>query len=129
MSEKFNDLLCQETTVLWELADSTQSVVLTKKNGEKLPLRVGDFITYDGRPDGVRITGFSGDRDLAGPIGMFYTPWRKDQEKWAESKWCLKGDMRHIIAFPCGEQHWGEQLNWNTVALFLNGKCPDNSGF
>jgi hypothetical protein len=122
---KFKDLLYQETSVLWECNKSKDSVILTKKTGEKLVLKIGTFITYEGRPDGVKITDFSGDNNVEGPIGMFYTPWRKDQQKWAEPKWSLRGDMRHIIALPCGVTHWGEQINWNSVVLLHDGKCPD----
>jgi hypothetical protein len=116
----------QTLSILWNDGDdSKNSVVLTKVSGEKIVLSIGDFITYNGRKDGVRITGFSGtDREIIGPIGMYYTPWRKEAQKWATQKWCLKGDMRHIIALPCGSPHWGEIIDWNSVNHLNDGVCP-----
>ena len=120
------ELMTQETTVFW--VEPEKSVLLTKVGGGTLELKVGDFITYEGRPDGVRISGFSSKpSEPRGPLGMFYIPWRKEQKKWAEPRWALRGDLRHIIAFPCGVQHYGEQIIWDNVQLKDNGICPDST--
>ena len=50
-----------------------ESILLTKESNEIVTLRVGDFITYTGRPDGVRIDEFTGRATDEGPIGMTYT--------------------------------------------------------
>ena len=109
--------------VLWN-GSGTSQVVLTKANNETITLRVGDFITYRGRPDGVRIEGFTGNINDEGPMGMEYLPWRKSTQKWAELLWSLRGNVRHIIAFPCGMQHYGEQIEWLSVEHLNGGICP-----
>jgi hypothetical protein len=89
---------------------------LTKTDGKKIELSVGTLIRYRGRPDGVKITGFtSKDTDTRGPIGLYYLPWRGDH--WAEIAWSFKGNPRHLIAFPVGSIHYGEQIEWDTVEL------------
>ena len=102
------------THILWLQKDITAE--LTKTSGEKIELSVGTLIRYRNRPDGVKITGFSSkEEDTRGPIGLYYLPWRGDQ--WAEVEWTLRGDPRHLIAFPAGSRHYGEQIEWDTVEL------------
>lgn len=125
MSDTLKEIINQNTTVLWSGPDNKTAVILTKGDKSTLALKIGDFITFTNRPDGVIITEFSyKDSDSRGPTGMYYTPWRKETNTWASPKYALRGDMRHIIAFPCGAPHYGEQLNWNTVALLNNGVIP-----
>ena len=112
------------TRVLWSTPNNSNTVILTKENNEIVILSIGDFITYRGRPDGVRIEEFTGRLDQEGPMGMTYLPWRKEESKWASYLWSMRGNVRHIIAFPCGMQHYGEQIEWNTVSLLNNGVCP-----
>ena len=111
--------------VLWDTTSTdTTQVILTKENNETVTLRVGDFITYEGRPDGVRIEGFTGERTEQGPIGMTYLPWRKEESRWATVVYSLRGNMRHIIAHPCGTMKYGEHIIWDTVELLNGGVCP-----
>ena len=115
-------------TVLWESQDSHETAILTKESGETVRLRIGDFITYKGRPDGVRIDGFTQKpSDPRGPIGLIYLPWRKETSRWATIAFTLKGNPRHLIAFPCGAEHYGEQVVWESVELLNDGICPDDT--
>ena len=101
-------------TIFWTQKDITAQ--LTKNDGTKIELSVGTLIRYRGRPGGVKITGFtSKETDTRGPIGLFYLPWRGDH--WAEMAWSLRGNPRHLIAFPVGNMHYGEQIEWDTVEL------------
>ena len=111
-------------TVLWVDNKDYTKVILTKDTDETMIISIGDFITYKGRPDGVRVEGFTRkERDVEGPIGMTYLPWRKEQNKWATLSWSImRGNNRHLIAFPCGQAHWGEHIDWNTMSHF--GECP-----
>lgn len=111
--------------VLWDSNDTEKTqVILTKENNETVTLCVGDFITYNGRPDGVRIEDFTGQRTDIGPIGMTYLPWRKEKSRWATVIWSLRGNLRHIIAHPCGMMKYGEHIDWETVELLNDGVCP-----
>ena len=104
-----------QTSVLWiDAADKTK-VIYTKENGEKLLLSVGDFITYEGRPDGVRIDSFTHAYEKPGPIGFTYRPWRPEGRRWASLSFGLRGDDRHVIAYPCGMPHFGQHINWATI--------------
>jgi hypothetical protein len=40
-------------------------------------------------------------------------PWRGDH--WAEIIWSIRGNPRHLIAFPVGTIHYGEQIDWERV--------------
>lgn len=103
--------------IYWLEQDKTG--ILTKESGEKIELAVGTLIKYRGRKGCVRITGFtSKPTDTRGPIGLTYLPWRGD--RWAEMVWTIKGNPRHLIAFPVGTQHYGEQIDWETVELLSN---------
>lgn len=103
------------------------SVILTKTDGTKIELNVGDCITYSGpisRPDGVKIISFSSkefkSKPDVGPIGVIYLPWRKDEQKWASTAFSMRGDPRHIICDPVGLRHYGEHIDWDTVKVILN---------
>jgi hypothetical protein len=112
-------------TLLWKEPGNFDTAILTKKNNDILTLSVGDFITYEGRPEGVKITCFTRkDSDTRGPIGLCYLPWRPKETRWATEVWTLKGNPRHLIAFPVGLKHFGEQCDWNTVELKDDGICP-----
>jgi hypothetical protein len=118
-----------EPTVFWSSPESVSDVkycvVLSKENNEILTLRVGDFIKYRGRETGVRIDGFSSKgSDERGPIGFFYTPWRVAEQRWANPIFTLRGNSRHIIAYPVGNMHYGEHIDWSTVELLNGGICP-----
>ena len=98
--------------------DPGSAAILTKKTGEKIELSVGSVIRYEGRPDGVKITGFSSKySDKRGPLGLYYLPWRPVEGRWAEEFWTWQGNARHIMAYPVGTPHYGEHINWSSVEL------------
>ena len=90
-----------------------RSVKLIKDDGTEMILAVGDFITYDSRPDGVSIESILGDE----PIGFEYLPWRGS--RWATPVFSFRGNPRFIIMYPHGIMHRGQHINWNTVKLEL----------
>lgn len=102
------------TTILWSVPQKT--AVLTKTNGSTIDISVDTLLTWPQRPMGVKVTGFSSkESDTRGPIGIYYVPWRGDH--WVEVEWTLKGNPRHLIAFPVGSIHYGEQIEWNNVTI------------
>jgi len=106
--------------VLWKnSADEKEGVRVEKVNGETIYLRKGSFFTYKNRkPCVVRLEEFTQKDKSVGPIGLIYLPWRGG--KWAEPEWGLRGNPRHIIAFPAGSLHYGEQIDWETIELCAN---------
>jgi hypothetical protein len=106
--------------ITWNETSST-SIILTKDNGSKLTLSIGDFIGHDDSLNGAVITEFTG-KDPAGPIGMIYLSRRED--RWATPLYSLKGNPRHAICPPVGLIHYGIHLNWNSV--YIKGPCPDD---
>ena len=83
-----------------------------------LVLRVGDFITYAGRPEGARIEAFMvKPTDLRGPLGMTYLPWRATEQRWATPRYTMKGNDHFIICYPVGLPHYGSHIDWRTVHL------------
>ena len=117
-------------TTQWVNLDDDTSILLTKTNGNTLRLNVGDCITYRAycddlsRPDGVIIKSFTSKISKSepndGPIGMTYLPWRKDEKRWAEPEFTMRGDPRHIICYPTGTPHYGQHIEWETVELISN---------
>ena len=109
-------------------SDETCGIILTKKDGTKNVLLVGNFITFEGRPDGVKITGFTSKNFKSnpdiGPIGMTYLPWRKEEKRLATPLFTMKGDPRHIICSPVGLHHFGENIDWESVRIIPN---PENN--
>ena len=113
-------------TVFWTSLDSIRTITITKDNNEIMTLNVGDFITYEGRPDGVRIEQFTHKKsDPRGPIGLVYIPWRPLTNSWATPIFNLRGNPRHLIAYPVGIDNYGEHIDWNTIKLLNRGHCPD----
>lgn len=114
-------------SLLWKDPNDKRCAIL-KKNNETITLKVGDFITFNGRPDdskGVRIEEFTWkSSDPRGPIGLIYLPWRSKEKRWATPFWSIKGNPRHLIAFPAGSQHYGQQIEWQTVVFMNGGICP-----
>lgn len=114
-------------SLLWKDPNDKTCAILTTSN-EIITLRVGDFITFKGRQDGsagVRIEEFTWKAsDNRGPIGLVYLPWRSHEKRWATLVWSIKGNPRHLIAFPVGAQHYGQQIDWETVELMNGGICP-----
>ena len=82
--------------------------------------KVGDFITYEGRDEaGVMITEFIGSKEMSGPNGFLYLPWRdnptRENGRWATSHISLRGDPRYIICYPVGFPYYGQHITWNTL--------------
>ena len=116
-----------EASLLWKHSSCKTTAVLTNSDASTQDLSIGDFITYDGRNgEGVKIVDFTWKcSDDRGPIGMIYLPWRSGEKRWAKLAWSLKGNMRHIIAFPVGINHYGQLINWDSVQKL--GECPTES--
>jgi hypothetical protein len=106
--------------IIWEIP--LKSIRIIKKKSY-LILHKGDFISFWGYEEGVKITNFTGHEDSPGPIGFDYLPWWGDQ--WAEPLFGLRGNPRHIIAYPTGITHYGQHIHWYSVRLLNNGKCPE----
>jgi hypothetical protein len=115
-------------SLLWKDPKDKTCAILTKETNEIITLKVGDFITFKGRTEGsegVRIEEFTWkSSDDRGPIGMIYLPWRAAEKRWATVAWSMKGNLRHIIAFPVGMSHFGQQIDWETVIFMNGGVCP-----
>ena len=115
-------------SLLWKDPKDKTCAILIKESNEIITLKVGDFITYKGRTEGsegVRIEEFTWkSSDDRGPIGMIYLPWRAAEKRWATVAWSMKGNLRHIIAFPVGAPHFGQQIDWETVIFMNGGVCP-----
>jgi hypothetical protein len=111
-------------TVVWVDNNDKKKVLLTKINGEKMIISIGDFIAYEGRATGVRVENFTHKDTDPGPIGMTYLPWRVEEKRWATPSWSImRGDARHLIASPHGLMHYGEHVDWNTMRHV--GPCPE----
>ena len=102
------------TEVFWLVPK--ESAILKKSDGQIIELKIGTIFKYKSRKAVCKITGFtSKDSDARGPIGITYLPWRGTE--WATETWTLKGNPRHIIAFPVGMPHYGEQIEWDSFEL------------
>jgi hypothetical protein len=104
-----------QVNIIWEVP--LKSICVYKKKS-KLILKVGDIISYQGRETGVKITNFTGFENKLGPIGFEYLPWIGD--RWATPIITLRGNPRHVITYPTGLPHYGEQINWYSVFLLNN---------
>lgn len=105
------------TNITWLNPDDFTAIKVERPSGT-IELRVNDFITYEGRPDGLIIKQFiSNATDLRGPIGMTFLPWRKAEGRWGTPRFTMKGNDHFIICYPVGLQHYGTHINWDTVAL------------
>jgi hypothetical protein len=119
------------TRVEW--LEYPKSVTLYLPDKPSQILKVGDFITYEERKGtGVIIVKFYGYKDETGPRVFSYLPWRdepsRDTGQWATPKFCLKGDVRSIICYPCGSRHSGEHIMWNKLEN-INHLAPLHDDF
>jgi len=105
------------TTVWANKTNAIKHVVLTKTNGEQVMFKEGDFITYVGRPDGVRIVEIVGKYSEDGPRGFKYLPWRVEENRWATPQWSMRGDPRYVICRPTGLPYFGQHIDWESVDL------------
>jgi hypothetical protein len=92
-------------SVYWKDPNDETVAILTKESNEIVTLRVGDFITYKRRPDGVKITGFiSKQTDTRGPISLTYLPWRVNEKQWGPTVFTLKGNC--TFCKKCAKRGW-----------------------
>jgi hypothetical protein len=115
--------------VEWHQYPSSVTVYIPKQ--EPYILRVGDFITYEGRQDtGAVIVEFHGDIENTGPNGFRYLPWRdepdRDNGRWASVAFTLRGDSRFVICPPCGVPFYGLHINLKTIKI-INHLAPINN--
>ena len=102
--------------ITWLTPNDFTAVRVERADDRDIILRVGDFIKYDIRPDGVRIESFtSKESDQRGPVGMTYLPWRTEENRWATPKVTMKGNYYFIICYPVGMPHYGTHINWESV--------------
>lgn len=108
--------------ITWLSPDDFTRVKLVKTSGEILNLKIGDFITFAQRPDGVRLLNFVvKESDMRGPKGVDYLPWRKEEARWATPRMSMRGNDHHIICYPVGTPHYGSHIDWNSVEI---GQMP-----
>ena len=69
---------------------NAETLLLTKKDGSTLTIQAGDYITYTGQENGVRVEKIEGYEE--GPIGITYLPWRINESRWATPLLTLKGN-------------------------------------
>ena len=115
-----------KSRVDWHQYPTSVTVYLPEQ--EPYILRVGDFITYEGRQDtGAVIFEFHGDIDKTGPNGFRYLPWRDEPDRengrWASVAFTLRGDSRFVICHPCGLPHYGLHINFKTIKI-INHLAP-----
>ena len=118
-----------KSRVDWHQYPTSVTVYLPEQ--EPYILRVGDFITYEGRQDtGAVIVEFHGDIENPGPNGFRYLPWRDEPDRengrWASVAFTLRGDSRFIICHPCGLPHYGLHINLKTIKI-INDLAPINN--
>ena len=97
-------------------------MIHVRAGGKSTALKVGQFITFEGHPLGVRIEEFFG-KDPAGPIGFTYLPWRGT--RWGTPTMSLRGNPRFVVCPPIGMPHYGMHIDWPSVALLNGGVCPE----
>jgi len=108
--------------------DSKTAVLLTKKDGTELLFQQGDFVSFEGREDGVKIVHIRSAEDDAGPRGFEYLPWRAQEQRWATPIIVvLSKQPRFVVCKPSGNSTWGQHIDWETFALLDGGKCPEDN--
>ena len=111
----------------WAYENDRTCVTLIKTDGSTLDLRIGDFITFDGRivDNGVRIEYFTFlEEDQRGPSGLCYLPWRDKERRWAQTSFSINGNHRHLICHPVGSKLFGQHVYWDSVKHLNLGLCP-----
>ena len=104
------------------LPNTKESVLLKKQDGTTLIISVGDFITYEGQPDGVSVERFIYREGYEGPVAMTYLPWLKKEGRWATVFWDT--NTRQILTNPFGTMYKGQRIDWCTVEHLNGGACP-----
>lgn len=114
------------TAIKIEFQDKDKEGKPEETSRAPLILRVNDFITYTGRPEGARIVGFTPkDSDPRGPMGMTYLPWRAAEQRWATPRYSMKGNEHFIICYPVGLPHYGTHIDWRGVEVKVGTPPPD----
>ena len=126
----FNENI-EHSRVTWNNYPNTVNVQV--KNKATYILKIGDFVTWDGRDDsGVIIIKFYGNENSIGPIGFTFLPWRDDPDRengrWASPVITLKGDPRFMICYPEGNSHFGLHMNWSSLEI-INDFAPQYNKF
>lgn len=73
-------------------------------------------ITWEGRQDYVKITGVYGLESEPGPRGFTYLPYR-NEGRWSTPAISLRGDVRFIICYPAGIEHYGIHIPLQTIQM------------
>jgi hypothetical protein len=114
------------TKILWH--EYPDSITIHLPSKEPQILKVGDFITFEGRKgSGAIIIKIRGYADEEGPTGFTFLPWRDDPTRengrWATPQYSLRGNIRFIICYPCGVHYYGQHIMWNTLEI-INHLAP-----
>jgi hypothetical protein len=128
MSDNSNSIgnLFTSAEVVWH--EYPNSVTIHRVDKEPQIMKVGDFITYEGRSEtGVMVVNFWGDEHKPGPNGFIYLPWR-EEGRWASEQISLRGNSRCIICYPTGVRNYGQHIDWNTLQI-INHLAPTHEEF
>jgi hypothetical protein len=107
-------------TILWVAKNNhSLGVILTKSDGSKLQLNIGDFISFNRYDNGALIREFT---NPAGeeyypdrPVYMEFTPWLKNKNNWDQTELfskCVKSETQ-----PGPNE---VRIDWNTVKQLSN---------
>lgn len=101
-----------------------RAFILYKSNGSTLKVKKGDWVKIPGRNDKCIIDSINNNiKNLPGPLGITYLPWRYNERRFASVSWNMKGNQRFIICYPYGRRHYGHHIDWDKFELC---EAPDN---
>ena len=103
------------------------AVRLKKLDGTELVFRQGDFVTFKGREDGVKIIEIRYRTNDPGPAGFEYLPWRVDEQRWATRIITFSRQPRFVVCYPSGITTCGQHINWESFDLIDGGTCPPSN--
>ena len=94
-----------------------KSILLTKRDGSKQIIKLGDCITHNRRELPIRVDRFTfvNEHEV---IGFEYLPWRG--ARWGTPAFSMRGNPRHIICMPGGIMHYGQHIDWESVEVVPN---------
>jgi len=106
-----------DTRSEWKDADMyTFYLYRSETDPDPLVLYPGACVTWEGRPDYVKIVDVYGQASEIGPRGFTYLPYRKEG-RWASKTWSLRGDARFVICYPAGTPHYGLHVPLQTMVV------------
>ena len=105
-------------TFLWNGYDT--QVRLLKPGCVPLELSVGDVISLNIYPEGVKIVKFYGVITEQGPRGFTYIPWNSKEQKWANPPQSIRVDPRYILCEPAGVGHYGTVVSSDYIHKLEN---------